>query len=171
MTPDWVKEFRKKALEITRISHHKVFEYPQDSLDVLKTRGKGCCVSWSKLVTEIAIKHKIDYTQYIVDDNTKKEPPKITLRKDIFGNMWLQSVEYTQSLVNDSSKKDWEDAPHQVTLLEDRSGQMWLQSNECIKMVDNEAHMLKIIPNMVATKWPFGCYILSKFKYRESDLR
>ena len=99
---DWVTEFHMEAWRVNFISHNNSFLHPQRSLRILRAIGKGSCFSWAKLVTAIAIDHKILYHQYVLGDNAMKDEywHIVTVLIDASGDMWLQSNDRLERVPN-----------------------------------------------------------------------
>ena len=93
--PRWILKFEKEVSKLRKISKNKWYLHPQPSLVALKRTGRGNCVAWSKLMTEIAIKHNLLVIQLVIGEQREKKNSKfrhqITVVIERDRTVWLQS--------------------------------------------------------------------------------
>ncbi|MBI3633598.1 MAG: hypothetical protein HY226_04890 [Candidatus Vogelbacteria bacterium] len=93
--PFWIEKFESTVRNLRRLSGNKWYKHPQPSLSTLKRTGRGNCVAWSKLMSEIAVHANLTVILLIIgeryESKSKELPHQICVIVDREKNVWIQS--------------------------------------------------------------------------------
>ncbi len=142
--PAWLLEFRKQVKELRKKSNDCWYETTQDNLLRLKETGRGNCVAWSLLLSEIIIKFNLTFYLMILSNARDRVRHQISVIVEPDGGTYLQScISVTRQKVEITKPLSKQELLEKLTICAENAG--WRKSNIAIDRIEKFKNGKKIV--------------------------